>query len=329
MAMKKLNFESEMKEAKKVSFFEKLNPARLKDVDWAKWKKKNLTLIGLGKFAWIILRFILIVGISFMILYPFLIKTVVAFMSPDDLLDKTVAFIARNRSTYFVERAMLNMNYWSSLLNSAILSLIVAVCQLITSSLVGYGFARFNFKGKGLLFGLVILTLIIPSQTIMLPLFVRFRYFIGDLNLLNTFWPLAILSISGLGLKNGLYIFMLRQLFRGMPKEFEMSAYIDGAGPFKTFALIMLPNALNMMLTVFLFSFTWQWTDFTYNKMLMAKMDILTNKVDDITRAVEDIMQQQALIDTASLLIIFPLLIIFLFAQRYFIQSIERSGLVE
>jgi multiple sugar transport system permease protein len=121
----------------------------------------------------------------------------------------------------------------------------------------------------------------------------------------------------------------MRQFFRGMPKELEMSAYIDGAGPFKTFIFIMLPNAMNMMITVFLFAFTWQWTDTTYNKMLMPKMQILTNTIMNVTKGVTDILQAQSLNDTSSLLLIFPLLIVFLVAQRYFIQSIERSGLVE
>jgi multiple sugar transport system permease protein len=331
--MKKLEFESEIKVAEKKNPFQQfiynINPARLKEIDWVKWKRQNLNWKGVGRLGWSILRFILIVGISFMILYPFLVKGIVSFMSTNDLVDKTVMYLPREGSTYFIERAMLNMEYWPSLINTIILSLVVAVLQLIVSCLVGYGFARFNFKGKNLLFMLVILTLIIPTQTIMIPLFIRFRFFIGGISLLNSFWPLAVLAATGLGLKNGLYIYMMRQFFRGMPKELEMSAYIDGAGPFKTFIFIMLPNAMNMMITVFLFAFTWQWTDTTYNKMLMPKMQILTNTIMNVTKGVTDILQAQSLNDTSSLLLIFPLLIVFLVAQRYFIQSIERSGLVE
>lgn len=331
--MKQINYESEIKVAEKKNFIQKLlekvNPAKFKDFDWARWKRKNLNWKGVGRFCWAILRFIIIVGISFMILYPFLVKLIVSFMSTNDLTDKTVMYIPREGSTYFFERAMLNINYWEALGKSALLSLITAVLQTIVSCLVGYGFARFKFKGRNLLFFIVILTLIIPPQTIMLPLYVRFRYFIGNLNLLNSFWPLAIMSATGLGLKNGLYIYLMRQFFRGLPKELEMSAYIDGAGPFRTFAQVCLPNAFNMIITVFLFSFTWQWTDTTYNSMLMPDMVILTNTVTDVTKAVSDTLQQQTLLDTASLLLVAPLLIVFLFAQRYFVQGIERSGLVE
>ena len=90
----------------------------------------------------------------------------------------------------------------------------------------------------------------------------------------------------------------------------------------------MLPNAFNMMITVFLFSFTWQWTDTTYNSMLMPNMTILSNTLFNVVKGVEDVLQQQTLLDTGSLLMIAPLLIVFLFAQRYFVQGIERSGLV-
>ena len=329
--MKQINYESEIKVAEKKNFIqkflEKVNPAKFKDFDWARWKRRNLTLAGFGRFCWAIVRFVIIVGISFMILYPFLVKLIVSFMSTNDLTDKTVMYIPREGSTYFFERAILNINYWESLGNSALLSLITAVLQTIVSCVVGYGFARFKFKGRNLLFFIVILTLIIPPQTIMLPLYVRFRYFIGNLNLLNSFWPIAIMSATGLGLKNGLYIYLMRQFFRGLPKELEMSAYIDGAGPFRTFVQVILPNAFNMIITVFLFSFTWQWTDTTYNSMLMPDMVILTNTVTDVTKAVSDTLQQQALLDTASLLLIAPLLIVFLFAQRYFVQGIERSGI--
>ena len=329
--MKQLNFESEVHVDNRnffEKFLEKIAPKKFEGIDWARWKRKNLTLGGLGRFCWAIVRAIIIIGICFMILYPFLVKVIVSFMSTNDLTDKTVMFIPREGSTYFIERAIMNMNYWPALINSTWLSLLVSVFQLLVSLLVGYGFARFNFKGKNILFLIVIVTLIIPPQTIMLPLYVRFRFFIGNLSLIDSFWPLAIMSATGLGLKNGLYIYLMRQFFRGMPKELEQSAYIDGAGPFRTFASIMVPNAFNMMITVFLFSFTWQWTDTTYNSMLMPDMVILSNTLFKVTKGVEDILQQQTLLDTGSLLMIAPLLILFLFAQRNFVQGIERSGLV-
>lgn len=320
----------------KQSFWDKIKPKKMTDEEWAKWRRRNLNLAGFGKFCWIILRFIIIVGISFMILYPFIVKICVSFMSSNDITDKTVAYIPREGSTFFIEKAILNMQYWKALLNTALLSLCVAVLQLIISTMSGYGFARFKFWGKDALFFAVILTLIIPAETIMIPLYIKFTQLFQALGLTLKqvgFLPIVLMAVFGLGLKNGLYIYMMRQFFRGMPKELEMSAYIDGAGHIKTFFVIMLPNAMNMMITVFLFAFTWQWTDTTYNDMLIPDATILTNTVMNVTKssgdANADVTQQQVLLDTASLLLIAPLLIVFLFAQRYFVQSIERSGLVE
>jgi len=322
-----------LKKSGKKSFMAEMrsgNKVKREKIDWATWKRRNLNLNGLGKFIWMILRFVIIVGIAYMILYPFFVKLVVALSSTEDIVDNTVMYIPRQGSTYFIERSMLNMNYWESFMTTTAMSLIVAVFQLFVACVSGYGFARFKFKGKDLLFVIVLVTLMIPSQTIQLPLFVRFSHFLGtDLSLINTMWPLAILSATGLGLKNGLYIYLMRQFFRGLPKELENSAYIDGAGFFRTFFSIMLPNAANMMITVFLFAFTWQWTDTTYNSMLMPKMELLANKAATVASSIQDEAQLAAINDTACLLIIFPLLIVFLFAQRYFIQSIERSGLVE
>lgn len=312
---------------KKISLAEKW-----KGIDWEKWKRKNLNWNGIGRFCWIILRFIIVFGICFTIIYPYIVKLIVSFMSTADIDDATVMYIPREISTYFIQKASYSMNYWVSMLNTALLSLAAAALTLVVSTMVGYGFARFKFVGSNLLFFMIILTLIIPAQTIMIPLYVNFN----SLGLINTFWPIVVLSATGLGLKNGLYIYMMRQFFRGMPKELEMSAYIDGAGHFRTFFSIMLPNASNMMITIFLFSFTWQWTDTTFNSMLFPRLEILTNTISDVMKAsatsgssLESSTQTQALLDTSSLMLIFPLLIVFLFAQRYFIQSIERSGLVE
>lgn len=300
-------------------------------ITWDRWKRKNLNLGGVGRFCWYIVRLVLILGISFMILYPFLVKGIVSFMSTNDIADNTVMYLPREGSTYFIQKAIMSMDFWPALLNTTLLSLGVAVLQLFVSTMVGYGFARFKFWGKNILFLLVILMLIVPSQTITLPLYVNLSNFLGTgISFINSPLALLFLAATGLGLKNGLYIYMMRQFFRGMPKELEMSAYIDGAGHFRTFFSIMLPNASNMMITIFLFAFTWQWTDTTYNSMLIPDLKILSNTImNAMNSSSEDLLQAQALVDTSSLLLILPLLIVFLFAQRYFIQSIERSGLVE
>ena len=156
------------------------------------------------------------------------------------------------------------------------------------------------------------------------------------MNLTNTFWPLIILSVGGLAFKNGLYIFMLRQFFRGVPDELEESAYIDGSGVFRTFATIILPLSIPMMITVFLFAFSWQWTDNFYttlffttsnkNIVLMPQIIKTIPKSLDIDYAGKN-LYEAAIYNTGGLMIIAPLIVMYLFCQKYLVQGIERSGL--
>ena len=156
-----------------------------------------------------------------------------------------------------------------------------------------------------------------------------------SLNLNNSYWPLALLSLGGLAFKNGLYIFMMRQFFRGVPDELEESAYIDGSGTFGTFMRIILPQSIPMMITIFLFSFSWQWTDNFYTNLFFTSSG--PTLMPDIVAIPKSLFikdfaaanaYEAAIRNTCGLLIIAPLVIIYLFCQRYLVQGIERSGIV-
>lgn len=198
--------------------------------------------------------------------------------------------------------------------------------------------------------------MVIPHQTISFSLFLKFRYFdifgildllgggvferfrlisIQSINMTNTYWPLVLLSLGGLGFKNGLYIYMMRQFFRGVPDELEESAYIDGCGVLKTFVRVILPLSIPMMITIFLFSFSWQWTDSFYTNLFFttSSKTVLMPDIIAIPDTIEmnyatQGLHEAAVRNTCGLLIILPLIIIYLFCQRYLIQGIERSGIV-
>jgi multiple sugar transport system permease protein len=162
----------------------------------------------------------------------------------------------------------------------------------------------------------------------------------GSIDLINSYWPMLILSIGGIAFKNGLYIFMMRQFFKGVPDELEESAYVDGSGTFRTFFSIIIPLSVPMMITVFLFSFSWQWTDKFYTDLFFiegsaSKMHLLPDiyknwppSIEPPQGAAGTALYQNVFQNTAGLMIIFPLVIIYLFCQRYLVQGIERSGLV-
>ena len=323
---------------------------------WTRFRIKYLSWHFLGTVAWWLFRFVLLLGISYVILLPFYTKIASSFMGRDDFVDATVKMIPKNFTLDTYREIITQNKYGEALLNTTILSVVCALLQTLMCSLIGYGFAKYNFKGKKYIFALVIFTMIVPHTTLRLSMFMKFRYFdifgifkllgggvisslkvlnFTSLELTNSFTPLILLSLTGLGFKNGLYIFMMRQFFNGVPDELEESAYIDGCTTFRTFFQIVLPISIPMMITIFLFAFSWQWTDNFYTKVFFTntKKWILMPGIVKIPKTLDTNYAAQnlysaAIRNTCSLLIIAPLIVVYLFCQRYLVQGIERSGIV-
>ena len=322
---------------------------------WQRMKAKYLSMYFLKKLIWALFRYVLLVGISYVILFPFFAKIASSFMSPDDFVDATVKLIPKYPTFDQYKYIVLENHYLKALLNTTLLSLSCAVLQTFICAIIGYGFAKFKFKGNTLLFALVIFSMVVPHQTLQLAMFMKFRYFdvlgiinllgggvfkglditggVKYLNLTNQFTPLILLSLTGFAFKNGLYIFMMRQFYKGVPDELEESAYVDGSGVMRTFFQIIIPLSVPMMITIFLFAFSWQWTDSFYTGLFFTKTDIYMMKSIvaipkslDITFAASN-LYNAAIRNTCGLMIILPLVILFLFCQRYLIQGIERSGI--
>lgn len=322
---------------------------------WNRFKIKYLSTAFLGKVIWTIARTILLVGISYVILLPFFSKISSSFMSREDFVDVTVKMIPKYPTLDTYKAIIRDRYYFEALFNTVVLSTFCGVVQTFICTVVGYGFAKFKFKGNAILFACVIFTMVVPHETLQLSMFMKFRYFdilgifnflgggliegfkifeFTSLNLNNSYWPLAILSFAGLGFKNALYIFMMRQFFRGVPDELEESAYIDGSGVFKTFFKIILPLSGSMMITIFLFAFSWQWTDDFYTTVFFTTEGIkLMPNVIGVPKSLDTNYAGQnlyiaAIQNTCGLMIIAPLIVVYLFFQRYLIQGIERSGIV-
>ena len=307
--------------------------------------------------VWYLFRFIILLGVSYIVLYPFFTKIAASFMSPDDFIDVTVMLIPKYPSFDQYKYIFIENQYISAFFNTLTLSLITALLQTFVSCLVGYGLAKFKFKGNGLVMAAVILTMVVPHGTVYLSMFMEFRYFDvfklfglldfagyegiiklltgNTLELTGSYWPMVIISMTGLAFKNGLYIFMMRQFFRGVPDELEESAYIDGSGVFRTFLQIIIPLSIPMMITIFLFAFSWQWTDNFYVEMFMqGNRDIIlmpnivgVPKSLDIDHAGMQ-LYTSAVNNTCGIMIILPLVILYLFCQKFLVQGIERSGIV-
>ena len=293
-----------------------------------------------------IVKYTLLAGLCFIILYPFIVKFTSVFMSISDIADQTVMFVPRHPTLFNLTTVIEETGYYRSLLNTSMLSLGTAVLQTIFCAVIGYGFAKFAFRGNKIVFALVIFTMIVPPGALSLPYYFTFREFdlAGVFSLLfhgpsfrtlDTFFPMAFISMVGLGFKNGLYIFMMRQFFTGLPQELSEAAEVDGAGVFRTFLRINLPQARSMLLTIFLFSFSWQWTDSYYSLMFFPNVDTL-GKVVSVAGIVSvngaplqaNSMLSSVMLNTAAFLVILPLMLMYMVAQKWFVQGVESSGIV-
>ena len=321
-------------------------------------KSKFLNTFFLKKVLFLIFKLVLLVGVSYVILYPYITKIFGSFMSKSDFKDVTVILISKNPSLDQYKYIITENHYFEALLTTFLISASVALIQTLVCALVAYGLAKFKFKGNGLVFLIVILTLMIPYEMLKYPFLTYFSKFhesnpIGwvlyKLGLIkkgamfNSVWPLYIMSITGLGLKNGLFIFMLRQFFKGVPDELEESAYVDGSNTFKTFFSIILPISVPMLITVFVFAFAWQWTDdfflsngdtsIFFEASYWGKEDSLKliSHISSIPPSLQNTKItnfENAIRGTASILIIIPLLIVYLFVQNKIVEGVERSGII-
>lgn len=310
-------------------------------------KRRRFTPAGVGQAIWSVIRLILIIGIGFIILHPVLVKLSASFMNPKDLWDNTVKWIPRNFTLDNYRIAFTYMYYPKAFVRSVSLAAVVSVLQLLTCTSVGYALARFQFRGNGLLFALVVFTLIVPPQLILIPMYLNFRFFNifgllpgSGINLIGTYWPAILMACGAVGLRNGIFIYIMRQFFKGMPQQLEEAAYVDGANPYRTFVSVMMPSAVPAMVTVFLFSFVWQWNDVFYTSIFMQDSDLLPFTLKSVgmqydiaygqmTGGGHITNQEWVLIEnTGMLLFIAPLLILYAVLQRYFIESVERTGIV-
>lgn len=294
------------------------------------------------------LEYLLLIGLSYYILSPLVLKVATSFMPESDLLDSLVVYIPKNFTLWNYRRAAEFLNYWEALRNTALISLMAGIIQMIVCSFVGYGLAKFRFRGRGIVMAVVLFSVITPPLTYQTSMYLKFRYFDvfgiieavtgSSLNLLDSLWPLVILSVTGFAFKNGLYIFMMMQFFRGFPEELEEAAYVDGYGVFRTFFRIILPNSVPMLITIFTFAFAWQWTDTFYTSMFFSRIKTLSNMLSrgfsgmNVEGHLSALKNGQpltvALGGTYSLMVIIPLILVYVFTQRFLTQGIERSGIV-
>lgn len=291
-----------------------------------------------------LLRAAILIGVGYVILSPVIGIIVNSISSNKDAYNPMVFVLPQFPTLERYALAIERMNYFPTMFRDLLYTLTLTALQLLVCSMVGYGFARFDFPMKKLLFGCVVVMIVIPAHTIMLPLYMTFKSFDpfgivsaikGTPGIMGTVVPMYIMTLLGCGVRSGLYIYIFNQFFRGLPKEIEEAALVDGCGVWYTYFRIMLINAMPAVITVAVFSIVWQFNDTFYAKLFLISEDVVISKKISSLQAVItnvdkilDTTIQELYLDAGIVLIILPILIIYLVLQKYFIEGVERSGIV-
>ena len=291
-------------------------------------------------------RYVLLIAISYIILYPLFAMISYSFQAKADIMDTSVTWVPKTGTLENYKVAWEALEYPTSLLNTVVVHLVSAFLEIFTCAIAAYGFARFKFKCRGLLFGIVLFTAIVPVQILVLPLFLNYQYFgFGYIvNLLNlipgvdipyislidsplTFW---LPSIFGVGLRSGLFIFIYRQFFMGLPKELEEASWIDGCNPLMTFFRVVIPSSGVVFLTVSIFAIIWHWNEYYQSVIYFTNdfpLSVMLSGIRSQQGRARDAFAAPP-VSAACLIFIAPVLIMYLFLQKKFIQSIDRVGIV-
>ena len=296
-----------------------------------------------------LIRLIVILPVIYVILYPLFTMITTSLQDQYQILDPSVVWVPKSISLVNYKTAIQALDYFKALWQTFKVNIISALMEVAVCAVTAYGFARFNFKFKKLFIAILVFHIIIPPEMISVPTYLQLRYYdvLGILNLAGkiigndirpnlidtpfSFWIPSLLSV---GLRSGLFIFIYMQFYKGLPKELEEAAYIDGAGPFKTFIKIIVPSSGVACLTVLIFSVIWHWNEyflsslyFTNNFPLAVRLSQIGTTLN-VMGAVNSLTSYNGIIMAASLLFILPMLIMYMLLQRKFVKSVDRVGIV-
>ncbi len=279
----------------------------------------------------------LLICIGFVYLYPMLYMISTSFMNMEDLLDTSVKWLPSSLYLGNYKDAATSLDFLMSFLKGILIAGAPTVCNIFVCMFVGYGFARYDFKGKKFLMVILLFSYILPSQVTMIPTYVLYN----DMKILGTIWTFVLPALFGNGLNAPIFILIFYQFFRQVPKVLMEAAAIDGAGHFKTFFRIAVPSAIPAIVTVVLFSFVWYWNESYLTELYvqgLASKSIWTNLVVQLknfdtsfnSKATTGDMAtslNESVRMAATSLSILPLLVMYLILQRQFVESIDKAGI--
>ncbi len=278
--------------------------------------------------------YIFLIVMGFVFLFPLLKMLSMSMMTSEDLVNPLVNWFPYVFSTENYERAVNVLGYGETLWTTIYVSMLPALLQTITCSLVGYGLARFPFRGKKLVFGLVLATFIIPSQITMIPQFLMYK----DLGVLYSLNAYLLPAVFGQGFKSSIFILIFYNFCAQVPTSLIEASEIDGANQAQVFFKITVPMIVPAYLITFLLSTVWYWNE-TYLASLYFGSSIKTlpikletfvetfNQMVSASEATAGVSANEAIQMAGTFLVIVPLIILYFLTQRWFVEGIDKSGI--
>lgn len=284
-----------------------------------------------------IFTYILLIGISFIFLYPLLQMVITSFMSLEDLVDPTKIWIPSKLILRNYVKAMDVLNFWKTFKDSIVIAFVPTMIGVVSSSLIGYGFARYHFPGKKIWFAILITVFLIPTLLMSIPTYVIY----SDLGMLKSLKAYNIPALTGFGLRQSVFILIFYQFFKALPHELSESAEVDGASAFQTFIRICVPMVIPAFIICTLYSFVWYWNEttlaITYFQGKYTTLQIAVSQFEGIYRqlfpsgniGIDSASESfnQGVLFAGTTLSILPLLILYAFTQKWFVESADKSGI--
>ena len=272
----------------------------------------------------------LLIIIGFVYVYPLLHMLSYSLKSLADLLDPTINVLPSSLYLENFSNALLVLNYVPLFFESLTVTLIPAILQTMVASLIGYGFARFQFPLKKLWFALLLATYLIPPQVTMIPRYVLFF----NIGILETIFSIIIPATFGQGVSSAIFVLIFYQFYLMVPKALDEAAQLDGATHWGIYTKVAIPLSLPSFLTAFLFSFVWYWNETYIARLFLGSGgETLLIRLYNFVSAYNAILgggsnvANEAIRMAATLLIIAPLIVAYFILQRLFIEGIDRSGI--
>ncbi len=307
----------------------------MKNIDRNLFKiKAKRFLLGMNftdGFIYKIVIYTLLISFSYIYLYPVLFMLVNSFMSVDDLINPGIKWIPTTLQYSNYERAMAVLQIPDAIFGTVSYVLKVSLSVTISSAIIGYGFAKYNFPLKKIMFALMLATFILPSQVTMVANMLIFK----NLGLMSTQNAMILPAIFGQGINAAIYILIFYQFFKTIPGVLMESAEIDGASQTGIFLKIAIPLAIPSFIIVFLFSFVWYWNETFVTALYVGGQVTLPLKLQAFRASYNTLFPpgspgselNEAILLAGNMITILPLLVLYFIAQRYFTESIDRTGI--